>query len=232
MRPIVLIAVNFLREQRWPLVLLLIWVVFGGVAAGFAHLERDDALFFIKQQAVYGLAFAGFMAASAIHNERRSRRILAVLSKGVERGQYLAGLLSGILGGVAIYCGAMALFGSMLFASVRMGNEQLWPILVELLAACCVAATTGLLFATFLPPLVALACTAVALASSPVLTMAGITAKFLPVYALIETITRLDVHGQLAVPWGTITWAIVESVVLWAAASAIFARRDIAVAIE
>lgn len=232
MRPILLIGANFLREQRWPLILLLIWVVFGGVAAGFAHFERDDALFFIKQQAIYGLAFAGFMAASAIHNERRSRRILAVLSKGIERRQYLAGLLSGIVGGVAIYCGAMALFGSMIFGSVRMPTGQLWPLLVALMAACVVAATTGLLFATFLPPLVALAATAVSLAASPVLAMVGVTAKFLPVYALMEGITRLDAQSQWPVPWVTIAWAVGESMALWAAASAIFARRDIAVAIE
>ena len=52
----------------------------------------------------YGLAFTGLMAASGINNERRSRRMLAVLSKGIERWQYLGGLLLGAMIDAAIYC--------------------------------------------------------------------------------------------------------------------------------
>jgi hypothetical protein len=232
MRVIVLIAANFLREQRWPLILLLVWVVFSGAAAGFASFERDDALFFIKQQAIYGVAFAGFVAASAIHNERRSRRILAVLSKGVERSRYLAGLLSGVLAGVVIYCGAMALFGSMMLGPLRIPETQLAAVLIALLAACLVAATTGLVFATFLPPLVAIAFTGITLAASPVLAMAGVTAKFLPVYALMDSITSFGTQPHWTPPWNTMAWAVPQAAALWLLAAAIFARRDIAVQVE
>ncbi len=90
MKPILLIALNFVREQRWPIFVLLLWVVLLAVVGLFADLprERDDLLFIFKQIAIYVIAFSVFFGASAIYNERRSRRILGVLSKAV--GRWLA----------------------------------------------------------------------------------------------------------------------------------------------
>src|SRR5207302_1004871 len=89
---IVLIAGNFLREQRWYLVLLLVWA-FGSAGAMVAaeNLQKDDLIFFMRQQAMYGLVVTVFMASAAIQNERRSRRILAVLSKAVGRKMVCGG---------------------------------------------------------------------------------------------------------------------------------------------
>ena len=95
MRNVLLIAVSFVREQRWPIFVLLLWVV-GLCLIGLTidlRKSREDVLIIFKQLAVYGVAFAVFFGGSAIHNDRRSRRILAVLSKAVGRKQYLCGLL-------------------------------------------------------------------------------------------------------------------------------------------
>src|SRR2546429_8464367 len=99
-KPILLIALNFVREQRWPIFVLLLWVVLLAVVRLFADLprERDDLLFIFKQIAIYVIAFSVFFGASAIYNERRSRRILGVLSKAVARDQYVAGLILGEIG--------------------------------------------------------------------------------------------------------------------------------------
>ena len=100
MKPVLLIAINFAREQRWPILTLLVWVLllaFLGLVTD-VHREREDLLFVFKQDAVYVLAFSVFFGGSAIYNERRSRRILGVLSKAVGRQQYLSGL---VLGGSA-----------------------------------------------------------------------------------------------------------------------------------
>ena len=94
MKPVLLIAVNFAREQRWPILTLLLWVLllaFLGLVTDI-HRQREDLLFVFKQDAVYVLAFSVFFGGSAIYNERRSRRILGVLSKAVGRQQYLSGL--------------------------------------------------------------------------------------------------------------------------------------------
>ena len=102
MRTIFLIAVNFVREQRWPILVLLLWVLllaFLGLVTD-VHRQREDLLFIFKQVAVYVVVFSVFFGGSAIHNERKSRRILAVLSKAVGRQQYL----SGLVGGITIAC--------------------------------------------------------------------------------------------------------------------------------
>ncbi len=117
MRPVFLIALNFLRESRWAILLLLLWAVISGGAAAYSIKEsQDDALFFVKQQAVYGVVFTAFLASSAIYNQRRSRRILAVLSKAVGRAEYLAGLEVGFLANAAVYSAAVAVLGAWVFA--------------------------------------------------------------------------------------------------------------------
>ncbi len=96
MKPMLLIAFNFVREQRWPIFVLLLWVLllaFLGLVADIPRM-REDLLFLFKQVAVYVVAFSIFFGGSAIYNERKSRRILAVLSKAVRREQYLSGWCS------------------------------------------------------------------------------------------------------------------------------------------
>src|SRR5437899_5230366 len=89
MRVLLLIAANFLRAQRWRILVLLLWVLVLS-ALGLAvdvRREREDLLIIFKQLAAYAIAFAIFLGGSAIHNERKSRRILTVLSKGVGRAE-------------------------------------------------------------------------------------------------------------------------------------------------
>ena len=95
MKPVLLIAINFVREQRWPILVLLLWVLllaFQGLVTEIPR-ERDDLLFIFKQVAIYVVVFSIFFGGSAIYNERRSRRVLAVLAKDVARHQYLSGLV-------------------------------------------------------------------------------------------------------------------------------------------
>ena len=67
MRSVWVIALNFTREQRWPLFFLLLWVV---AWAGFGlvsdpHTGGEDSLMIFRQLAVYALAFAVFFGSSA-----------------------------------------------------------------------------------------------------------------------------------------------------------------------
>ena len=83
MKPVLVIAVNFVREQRWPILVMLLWVLllaFLGLTTE-AGRQGEDLLFVFKQVAVYVVAFSVFFGSSAIFNDRRSRRILSVLSK-------------------------------------------------------------------------------------------------------------------------------------------------------
>lgn len=238
MIPILLIALNFLREQRWPLLVLLAWVVLSSFASGIGSekLAVDDVLFFLKTQAVYGVAFVAFLSGAAIHNERKSRRILAVLSKGLYRGQYIAGLLTGVLAAALLYCGAMGAAGSVMFTEARLPQAQLWGVIALLATALVVTATIAMFFSTFLTPLFATAATALALGTPALATRiaGGGWAHIFPVYFLMESIMSfsVDTAGGWAPVWRMIVWGLVDSLVFWLLASWLFSHRDIAVAIE
>src|SRR5258707_15812495 len=108
LRLIGMIAINFVCEQRWSMLVLQLSVL-GLAALGLLSdaRDREDILITFKQLGMYGVAFSVFFGGSAIYNERRSRRILAGLGKAITRRDYLSGLL---LGGAL----AGALFSLML----------------------------------------------------------------------------------------------------------------------
>ncbi len=234
MTPVMLIAGNFVRENRWPLITLLAYVILFGGAIGFiGDASVDDALFFLRSVGVYGLAFTGLMAASAINNERRSRRVLAVLSKGIERSQYLGGLLLGTMVNAAIYCFAIGGSGTLALERHGLPTSAVWELVGVLIASFLLAATAALFFSTFLHPLMATAAAAIALAATGAVgrVLGGAWASILPAYTLAESMVSFSVQGWRA-PWPACGWAVVESLGFWLLATIVFARRDIAVAIE
>jgi len=238
MKPVVLIAFNFLREQRWPVIVLMVWVLASSAATGFGteKLAADDAIFFLKTQAIYGIAFIAFLSASAIYNERKSRRILAVLSKGISRSAYIFGLLLGVLIAGAAYCLAMGAMGTLMFRDIGAPQSELWLMILVLMASFVVTSTVAMFFSTFLTPLFSTIATAFAL-GTPALAAhmaGGIWARILPVYYLLDTILKFSVNASTS--WKTVgegvLWALVDSTILWLIASWLFSYRDIAVPVE
>lgn len=236
MIPVLLIAQNFLREQRWLTVLLVFYAVAG--AAVFAYGEKRvptaDLLFFVKQQALYAILFSVFLAASAIHNERKTRRILAVLSKAVERRQYLAGLLAGTAGVFATYCLAIGLAGSWLMRNSGLHLRELWILLGAAAAASLLTAAITLFFTTFLNPLFATAATALVIATPAALehALGHGWGNVLPVYAIATTVSKTALAAGHGPGWELPAIAVLETIALWVAASWVFERRDITVALE
>src|SRR5207253_10931706 len=99
--------------------------------------------------------FSVFFGASAIYNERRSRRILGVLSKAVARDQYLAGLILGVTLACAIYCFALGVTATWTLGGAGFPISQVWFLMLCLVAACVLAGTVALMFSTFLHPFLA-----------------------------------------------------------------------------
>ena len=105
MRPVLLLGWNYLREQRVFIIVLSIYLAAG---TGWLALTPetpalDDLSFIVKQQAEYAIVFGLFMTSGAIFTDRRTRRILLVLSKGIDRAQYLAGVYLGSVMALAGY---------------------------------------------------------------------------------------------------------------------------------
>lgn len=204
-------------------------VVFGAGMALVGGQSDEDTLFILHSTSMYGLAFTGLLSASAINNERRSRRILAVLSKGVERGTYLAGLLAGAMLASAVYCATIYAVGALaLHAFVA-----LVPFAIMLMALFLLASTVALAFSTVFHPLLATAAAALLLSGEAYAAkvLGGIWASVLPAWLLIDRATTYGEQGWSA-PWAACLMAVVQAVIFWAVGTAIFQRRDIAVAIE
>ncbi len=236
MRPVLLIAANFFREQRWLTILLTAYALGGAVlfALGQQRVSTEDAVFFLSQQAIYAVLFSLFLSASAVQNERKTRRILAVLSKSVTRRQYLAGLLSGVSGVFLWYCVVIGVAGTWLLRFSGWKPASLWVQLGCTALASLLTAALTLFYTTFLSPLFATGAT--------VLTL-GFPAAFdrvvghgwgnvLPVYSLVMGISAPSLAGHPAVTWKAPVIAAVEIVFFWIAATLIFEHRDVTVAVE
>jgi ABC-type transport system involved in multi-copper enzyme maturation permease subunit len=234
MRPILLIAGNYMREQRWTILLLLLWVGVSSIALGIGNSSFDDSLFFLRQQAVYGVAFGGFLASSALSHERRSRRILSVLSKGVERWQYLMGLLLGIAAIELVYALAMTVGGEWTLRQSGEGRILLGWLIPALLVAALSAMAAVLFFSTFLSPLLALAAAALANAIP-----AAIAAAFgkpalsaAPAYRLLVFVLSAEPTSANHLDGWLFVFPLLEAAAFLLAATLIFSRRDIAATIE
>jgi len=133
---------NFVREQRWPIFVLLLWVVLLAVVGLFADLprERDDLLFIFKQIAIYVICFSVFFGASAIYNERShgafwvcSQKLWRVTNIWQDSFWGDAGLRN-------------LLFRTWVTATWTLGGagfpiSQVWFLMLCLVAACVLAGT-------------------------------------------------------------------------------------------
>jgi ABC-type transport system involved in multi-copper enzyme maturation permease subunit len=235
-KPVLLIAVNFAREQRWPILTLLLWVLllaFLGLVTDI-HRQREDLLFVFKQDAVYVLAFSVFFGGSAIYNERRSRRILGVLSKAVGRQQYLSGLVLGVTIACAVYCFALGMTGSWTLGGAGFPISRVWFLMVCLVAACALAGTVALMFSTFLNPFFAAGATAIVL-GLPALAGQILGSKWgyvIPVWELGATVVNSSFDSPGKGSWLPIALAGAETLAFWLLSARIFSYVDIAVAVE
>jgi len=233
MRAVILLGLNFVRTQWIVLAVITTYLLgMGGVFRG--HVHQADVLFFFRWHAGYAVFLAVMAAIPALQMERKTRRILAVLSKGIHRWQYLAGLLCGCTLMAALFCLLVGCIAAWLCRQGGLPDSGLLPITVALFCCSAAAAATGLFFSTFLHPLLAMAATSAFL--------------FLPLG--LETLGRSPLWQAFPVAWvfhflfkfklqpaGSEIWeiaaaALLQTVVLWLAAALVFARRDVTISPE
>lgn len=234
MRPVFLIAGNFLREARWYVVIMVSWVI--GLAFLIQLDQRpkpEDLIFVVRQEAAYGIALALMMGASAINNDRKTRRILSILSKAVERRQYLAGLLLGIAYQALIFLATVGLCGSWMAQRLGVPAGPLWAFLLLPLCASVLAAAAGLMCGALLHPLLAMGGSASLLGAQLGLEHSiGHSSGLLPVTAIVRGFLRFDFQPDLSLALAACAATLLEAGILWWVAGRIFDRRDIAVATD
>lgn len=236
MKAILLIAINFVREQRWPILVLLLWVLLLAFLGLITDLPRDreDLLFIFKQVAIYVVVFSIFFGGSAIYNERRSRRVLAILAKDVARHQYLSGLVIGVTMACGIYCFSLGLTGSWSLGQTGFSVREVWYLMACLTGASMLAGTVALMFSTFLNPFFAAGATAIVL-GLPVVIGHTVSPKWqivVPVYELTSRVMKASFSPPEAFSWMPIGLAVAETFIFWMLSAWIFTRVDIAVAVE
>jgi len=236
MKPVALLALNFLRQHRWPVLILFAWIVLTALGAADFGRDRvavDDAVFYVQQLVVYVCVFTAFLAAGAIHNERKSRRILLVLSKAISRGEYLLAVIVGSFAMAAAYALVFGLCGVWLTARAQLSSSGVWQMAVLIVAGALISAAVAVFFSTFLSPYLATALTLL-LFAVPAAVHAQHHRGFvwLPGFPILVQVARFSFRPEWAVNWMAIVAAVLESIVFWGLAAAVFERRDIAVPVE
>ncbi|MGB8130240.1 MAG: hypothetical protein WCG81_10650 [Candidatus Angelobacter sp.] len=234
MRAIVLIGINFVRTQWIALAVMCAYVL--GIGSIYRiHTQRDEILFFLRWHAGYAIFFATMIAIPALQTERKTRRILAVLSKGIHRWQYLGGLLCGCTMISALFCLLIGGTAAWLGQQGRIPVDGLAAIMTLLFCCCVFAVSVGLFFATFLHPLLATGATGALLALPLIFPEFGWRVAWIlfPAGALFKTLwTSFQFHSVGNSLNALIVSALAEALLFWIAAALVFARRDVTISPE
>lgn len=234
MRPILLIAGNFVRMQ-W-LIVVIMTVYIAGIAGVFSlNQQSQEVLFFVRSQPLYILFLSLMLGVPAIQTDRKSRRLLAVLSKGIHRWQYLGGLLCGCSVLCAVF--SLLIWGTayMLFLREERSTTGLALLILALFSCCVTAAAAGLLYSTFLHPLLATGAATITLLFPIPLAARGmdmrVTKLFFPVAGMVDQVVDYQ-YGAVEGLWTVAITGIVLAVVFWIVGAMIFARRDVTISPE
>ncbi len=219
---------RLLYQNRWLYLLLML------LPPGLATLilltgtppDLGDVLSILHQGCLYGIALVVFSASVQLGNEQRSRRIVAVLSRAVSRRQYLFALLFAAWIPLVLYAASLLASGLFLIAGTSQPRAGLLAMTFALLLLGLWAAAASLFFAAWLPSFLA---TMAALALVSATALSG-HIGFGP-GKLLSAILGMDPNGEMAIrPAGGISDALmilVAAVAFFAAAAAIFSRRDL-----
>jgi len=228
MKPVVLIGVNFLRMQRVAMLIMLAYLAAMAALAGVQG-EPGDLRFFLQQQAFYVVFLITVLAVPAVQGDRKSRRILAVLSKGIHRWQYLAGLFVGCGLAAAIVCLAMGAASACLAHAIAQPLDGAGELVFLVFLGSLAGAAVALFCSLTLHPLLALGAAAVILAGPLPFTMKGTFnyGALFPVAAVLQRAVAFRVGSAQEGTWTEATILILYTGLFLAAAAAVFARQDV-----
>jgi len=173
------------------------------------------------------------VATPAVQMERRTRRILAVLSKGIHRWQYLGGILCGSAIISGIFCLQVGAISLVLCWRGGYPTAGLAGLTVALFACCLMASAAGLFFAAFLNPFLATGATTLALALPLITERSGWQpfAALFPAAWLARNLMGYQFGRATDAPLIAAS-ALAFAVLFWIGAAAMFARRDVTISPE
>ncbi len=233
MRALTLLGLNFVRSQ-WIILAVISAYLLAMGAVFHAHVRLPDVLFFLRWHAGYAVFLGAVVAVPALPMERKTRRILAVLSKGIYRWQYLGGLLLGCAMMAALFCALIGAISEWLCFQGGIPHSGLLPAIAALFCCSVAAAATGLFFSTFLHPFLTMAATSAFLFLPFALEAAGRPPlwQIFPVAWVFHYLLSFELQAAGREVWEIAIAALLQTAVFWLAAAAVFARRDVTISPE
>src|SRR5947209_15485870 len=233
MRAVILLGLNFARAQWIAVAVMLAYLL--GIAQVFRmHAHPSDVLFFLRWHAGYALFLSMGLTAPVLQVERKSRRILAVLSKGIHRWQLLGWFLCGSTIIAAVFSGLIGAIAGWLCRETGAPSDALIPVTLALFCCSVAAAATGLLFAVFLHPFLATLASSVVLSLPLFLEPLGYSPgwRIFPAAWMIHFLLSFKFLPTGKEIWEISAAALCQIVVFWMIAAAIFSRRDVTISPE
>jgi hypothetical protein len=236
MRPTLLLAWNYLREQKVFIIVLSIYLAAGTgwLALSSETPQLDDLAFLVKQQVEYAIVFGLFMISGVIFTDRRTRRILMVLAKGINRSQYLAGIYLGSAAALMGYLLLSWVASAVLLTRVGVASSSLSELILAAVVASLLSAAIALLYSTMVHPLLAVMFSVITMAVPHAL--AKIVAPgfdaVLPVYVISAAVLGWDPHQPFAIPPYMLLIAITEIGIFFLLAAVTFSGRDLALSVD
>ena len=211
-----------LRLNRWLLFLLLLWpyAMAALTLIGEPSPPPDAVLALLKEECFYGIALVAFTGAYLLGNEQRSRRIITVLARGIHRWQYLLALLLAAWIPLLLYLVGFTLSGSFMLHQARVPIHLVFDLAVLQLVVGLWTGTLSIFFSIFLPSILA------SLASGGTLAALAFFSISAPGRLLAATTSATFETAGLVTPID-LAWTLALSAVVFAAACAMFARRDL-----
>jgi hypothetical protein len=235
MKSIWLIAISFLRQNLLGICVLLFYILFFSVVFTLLPHRKDDFEGFsviFKQQACYGLLFSLFLCLSAVYQERKSRRILAVLSKGILRSEYLAGQILGAALFSAVYMVALEI--EMRWFGLRFHFDPhtegtIFATFVGALVASALALVCG---SVFHPYIAAVVCSLLIAVPGGIARIIPQLSPMFPVSYVFYGIIGSNFEKGWQAGWLFLPFAALHLVVIWLVGSALFHKTDVTVTLE
>jgi ABC-type transport system involved in multi-copper enzyme maturation permease subunit len=236
MRKVFLIAINHLRDQRWILLTMFGYALFMSTMMGIVvhRPNYQDAGFFVEQQMWFAVLFSMFLATSAVNTDMRTRRMQAILSKAVERWQYLLGILVGITMAITSYCIVVGVLGTILSTRAGRPLNGIVPLAGCVLLTALAVEAVGILFGLVLPPIFATTATVGLLTTVPLLAIrfSGALNYLAPVAHLVtQSVQQFNSRNAQQLP-SAVSETAIYAVIVFCIALVVFNRRDLARATE
>lgn len=233
MTAMLLLAMNFVRSQWLFLVIMVTYLLTMAGVIGW-HQQRPEVVFYVRLESAYVLGFGMLIALPAIQTDIKSRRIVAVLSKGIHRWQYVGGLLCGCMMITAFLCAVVWGSVELLAAQGSLPATGLTQIMIVLFLGSAAAASVAMFWSVVLHPKLAAGATLAVLLLPVMLESRGIyrLSGLFPVYQVFRVVNDFRFQNPGAGLWHIAAAATLQAVIFWVAASVLFARKDVTVTSE